>query len=356
MAIALVLAACAGPTVSATPAASAAPQRTATPTPMPTQNIFGMLDMMGGAPPATVFALAGGRVRAVRLLDHFVKYEIALGRGAQLIVSADATRLYVADQPDSAAVPGVRLRAFDVATGAERAAATGDGVPSMLVGGAGSGALALDPRGRLLVLRGDGGSAWVDAYDGASLRLDERRLLEAPPCADRLVTTDLRVAAVCLRDATAAIRVGSGTVTRRLAPRALAGVVATQDASIVAVTTDGELFRLAPGSAEAVAISAEEGRADVPLDGLAATEGLLVLARGGAAPAVRVVSGGGFLPPGGRVFAIPVAPSRGILAWWPFAYFTSGGALYHVDLRSGTVERMAAGFEDDAVAAAIAPR
>lgn len=40
-------------------------------------------------------------------------------------------------------------------------------------------------------------------------------------------------------------------------------------------------------------------------------------------------------------------PTSGPIASWPFACFTGGGALSHVDLGTGTVERMTGGFEGE---------
>ncbi len=357
-ALPLALAACGSTAAPAGPvAASAAPTATARPTPaaIPTLDIF---QLMGGAPATTVFALAGSRVRAVRLLDHFVKYEIAVAGGAQLLVSADGTRLVVADQPES----GVRLRAFDMATGRELLSPGDDGIHAMLVAAPGRGALAEDGSGRILVLKSDGGSSWVDAYDGSSLRLVQRRYAEAlpfagepAPCADRLLLAGPRIALVCLGRGTATVVTpGGGEATlARLAPGVIAGAAALYDGSIVAVTPAGEVYRWRPSAPEATVYGKAVGDGPVPRDGIAVTEDQVVVARGGGASSVQIVPGSGRAS---RPLPVPVAPSGGLLVASPYAYFTGGGALYHVDLNTGAVERMTGGFEDDAVPAALVAR
>ncbi len=344
LAFALVLVACAAPatTVATAPTSTLPPHAT----PAPSVNIF---DMMGGAPPATVFALAGSTVRAVRLLDHFVKYEIPTAGGGQLLVSSDLTRLYVADQPGS----GVRLRAFEVATGRELAAAQ-DEVPTKLM------SLAEGVSGRILVLGTDGRRIWVDAYDGATLRpaardVVERRVLTPAWCGDlRLVATGVRVAIVCLDDGTATVAVGSTTAEPRLAPGPIAGVAALdRDGTLVAVTPAGEVWRLRPGASEPEAAGRAAGTGEVPRDGLAASVGIVIVARGGAEPTVQAMLQDGA---SSGPLRIPVTPTRGLLVSWPFAYFTGAGALYHVDLGTGTVERMAGGFEGEVIPAALAPQ
>lgn len=358
IALALVLAACGGVAAPAGPAA-ASPSATVrasqrTPTPIPTLNIF---QLMGGAPATTVFAL-GARIRAVRLLDHFVKYEIAVERGAQLLVTTDGTRLVVADQPGS----GVRLRVFDVAAGGELASQADDGVPAMLVAGRGRGALAEDANGRLLVLKVDGRSAWVDAYDGASLRLVARRLVEAvpdgnepAPCAERLVVAGSRILLVCLRNgiATVATPGGGAPVRVRLAPGEIAGAVAVSGGdSVVAVTPAGQAYRWRRADLEVEPYGTAAGSGPVPRDGIAVAEDQVVVARGGDTPSVQILPSVG----ASRPLPVPAAPTGGLLASSPFAYFTSAGALYHVDLNTGNVERMTGGFENDAVPAALVAR
>jgi hypothetical protein len=77
------------------------------------------------------------------------------------------------------------------------------------------------------VLKTDGRTGWVDAYDGASLRLVERRAFEtvlAEICADRLLFANGRIAVVCLLDGRAAGgAVGGAVLHVRLAPGELAG-------------------------------------------------------------------------------------------------------------------------------------
>lgn len=355
LAFALVLAACGGAAAPARPvAASASAPPSAAATPIPTQNIF---QLMGGAPATTIFALAGGRVRAVRLLDHFVKYEIAVEGGAQLLASSDGLSLVVVDQPG----PGVRLRAFEVASGKELASSRDDDVPAMLVAGPGRGALAADASGRILVLKADGRTAWIDAYDGASLRLVQRRLVEAlpsgrgPACAERLVLAGPRVALVCLRDGSATVATlgGGAAVPARLASGEIAGAAASSFGdSILAVTPAGEVYRWQPAAAEAALYGKAAGEGPVPRDGLAVVEDQVVVARGGSAPSVQIVT----LYGASRPLPVPAAPAAGLLASSPFAYFTRAGTLYHVDLNTGNVERMTGGFEDDAAPAAIVAR
>lgn len=357
LAFALVLAACGG---GATPPGSvaASPARSTpippTATPIPTQNIF---QLMGGAPATTIFALAGGSVRAVRLLDHFVKYEIPVEGGAQLLASSEGARLVVADQPG----PGVRLRAFEVASGKELASSRDDAVPAKLVGGPGRGALAADASGRILVLKADGRTAWVDAYDGTSLRLVQRRLMEALPsgsepaaCAERLLLSGPRIALVCLRDGSATVFTlgGASGVRARLAPGEIAGAVALSDGSLAAVTPDGRAYRWRPSAPEPARYGMASGEGPVPRDGVALAEDQLVVARGGSAPSIQIVSEYGAPSP----LRVPAVPAGGILASSPFAYFTSGSTLYHVDLNTGNVERMTGGFDGDAVPAELVAR
>lgn len=351
LAFALTFAACGGAVPAGPQAANASRSSSAvaTQTPIPTLNIF---QLMGGAPATTVFALAGTRVRAVRLLDHFVKYEIAVMPGAQVLVSADGTRLVIADQPG----PGVRLRAFDVATGKEQASPGDDGVPAKLVAGPGRGAVAQDPTGRILVLKADGRTGWVDAYDRTSLRLVERRVFEtlpaAVPCAERLLSANGRIALVCLRDGTATVgAVGVQAAHVQIAPQ-LAGAAMLYDGSLVGVTPAGDVYRLAPSAREATLYGKASGDGPVPPDGIAVAEDQVIVARTGSTPSIQIVPSAGT----SRPLPVPAAPAGGLLASSPFAYFTSGGALYHVDLNTGNVERMTGGFEDDAVPAALLAR
>lgn len=346
--LALVLAACgsaAAPVSGAAP--SQPPQPSPTATPIPTLNIF---QLMGGAPATTVFAFAGTRVRAVRLLDHFVKYEIAVNGGTQLLATLNGASLVVADQPGA----GIRLRAFDVATGTERTSAVDDAVPAKLVAsGSGRGSLAEDKSGRILALKSNGAGSWVDAYDGTSLRLVQRRVIETQGCAERLLAANDTTAIVCLRDGTATVGVAGGTTAfARLAPGELAGAVILQDGSLAGVTSAGDVYRLRPPNGDAGRYGRASGDGQIPRDGIAVAEEQIVVARGGSTPSVQIVPVSGT----SRPLPVPVTPAGGLLAASPFAYFTSAGALYHVDLNTGNVERMTGGFENDAVPAALVAR
>jgi hypothetical protein len=120
------------------------------------------------------------------------------------------------------------------------------------------------------------------------------------------------------------------------------------DGSLAGVTPGGDVYRLAP-SREATPYGKTSGDGPVPRDGITVAEDQIVVARAGATPSVQIVPSTGT----SRPLPIPAAPAGGLLASSPFAYFTSAGALYHVDLNSGNVERMAGGFEGDAVPAAL---
>lgn len=336
--------------------ASPTPSRAAAASPTPT---FNMADMMGFYPQQTVFIADVDKVSAVTLLNHFTRYSIATRGIAEVAIDASTAEswFYVLDGMEAAAarIDGavVRLRAFDLQTGTERASRTDLGLVSGW-----KRALATAADGRLLVLKADGRHAWVDAYERLTLK-PLGTVMEKAGCGDRLLASGARLAIVCLATGEVALDSLRGAGTSTIDTLAgLVGAAMAQDGTVWVVSADRKLGSIAFGETNLTKVpwpSAWMG-AVLP-DSLALVSGM------GSAPGSAVATGsptaliaqtdtdGTWL----RVLATSVmapresirlagrlggAPQFGIMALYPFAYFISGGSVRHVQIDQGMLETM----------------
>lgn len=345
----LLVAAVCGPAATrptGSPAATAALR--ASPTP-----IFNVDDMMGGSfSPATVFAHVGNEIAAVKLQNHFVPFRIPVSGKPHAVVSPDGSRLYVADRKDGR----TRVRAFDAATGVEvSSAALGDEALADDV------AIAQDRPDRLLLLVKAGTGVRVDAVGTSAL--GTAVALYKSPCGDRILASANRVAVVCYSAGMMSI----GAVTSGNGPLEgpQGGMISVPGAPIVASamladgglvigTTSGKLHRVNSGARVLVDGPELPGDSTMPEAIVAADDQrFVVLARtANGATASTYDARSGVLNGGPFVVATRV---RHAVALWPFAYFAGPDpGLWHVDLRSGLVERMAA--PTDAVPLTVSAR
>ncbi len=307
-------------------------------------------DMMGLYATQTVFVADGEKISAVTLLNHFTRYTIPTNGKAQ--VAADAYGAYTATGINAGGwlyvldgivdVPGpLRLRTFDI-SGVERASRTDIGNVA-----ATHRSLAVTIDGRVLVLKSAGGRSWVDAYESLSLK-PQGTVMEKAGCGDRLVASGFRVAIVCL--ATGQIAVdglrGGGTVLVDGALPNLAGVTMGDDGTIYAVTADRKLAVISPNATKLSPLPwPSEWTGTVLPDTLSVATGsssvvLAQLAEDGAwlrTFAANNLTQRQSLRLAGRLEG---APQFGLLALAPFAYYTSGGSVRHVEISSGMLETM----------------
>jgi hypothetical protein len=323
-----------------------------TPSPTPT---FNMDDMMGFYPQQTVFIADVEKISAVTLLNHFTRYTIATRGKAEVTVdgsvSSPITWLYVLDGIESSPL---RLRTFDLQTGIERASRSDIGTvasPHRAMASVGD--------GRVLVLKADARRAWIDAYERLTLK-PLGTVMEKAGCGDRLLASQARLAIVCLATGEIAVNAlrGSGTSTVDTALSGLAGAAMAQDGTVWVVSANRQLGSIAFGETNLTKVPWPSAWTGTVLpDSLALVSGM------GYAPGSAVATGspdaliaqtdtdGSWL----RVLATNVvapreslrlagrltgAPQFGIMALYPFAYFTSGGTVRHVEIRSGMVETM----------------
>ena len=324
--------------------ASATPARVAAASPTPT---FNMDDMMGFYPQQTVFVADAEKVSIVTLLNHFTRYSIPT-RGVAEVATDTSTAeswLYILDGMEAAAarIEGavVRLRAFDLQTGTERATRTDLGLVSGW-----KRALATVGDGRILVLKSDARHAWVDAYERLTLK-PLGMVMEKLGCGDRLLASQARVAIVCLATGEVAIDTLRGAGTSVIgAPPGLAGAAMDHGGTIWLVSADRQLGavpadavtlrRLEWPSAWGGTVLADSLAVATGADSLVLaqtdTEGswLRVLATNVVAPRTSVRLAG----------RLTGAPQFGVMALYPFAYFTSSGSVRHVEIQSGMLETM----------------
>jgi DNA-binding beta-propeller fold protein YncE len=329
--LALVVAAACGPAATtATPPSATqtgVAARPATPTPI---NVD---DMMGGSlSPATVFAQVGNEIVAVKLQNHFVPYRIPVSGKPHAVVSPDGSRLYVADRKDGR----IRLRTFDASSGVEVTSATLGDEP--LAPGL---ALSQDRPDRLLLLVEAGTGVRVDAVP-ASLASAAVGVFKSQ-CGDQLLASATRIAIVC-GSALSVAGVGEGSAFRSVTgtlsvpagPISASAMLA--DGTIVLGTGSGKLH-LIRGDAAALVPGPEIVGGTIVAIAPAGDDRYVVFARSETRSSAMMydarsgrLSGGPF-PLTGQV--------RHGVALWPFAYFAgSEPGLWHVDLRSGNVERM----------------
>jgi hypothetical protein len=327
---------------------AAAPSATRAASPSATQPI-NVDDMMGLYATQTVFVADAGKVSAITLLNHFTRYTIATKGKAQ--VAADAYSIFGAPTSPNAGAwlyvldgieaGPVRLRTFDVG-GTERASRSDVGSVASVNRSLG---IAID--GRVLVLKSDARRAWIDAYEGLTLK-PLGTVMEKAGCGDRLLASGSRVAIVCL--ATGQIAVdglfGGGTARIEGALASLAGATMADDGTIYVVTADRQLAVVSPSATKLSPLPwPSEWTGTVLPDTIAVAAGspsvvLAELADDGAwlrVFASNNISQRQSLRLAGRLAG---APQFGLLALYPFAYFASGGSVMHVELNSGMLETM----------------
>jgi len=347
-AVAIALIACGGADTSRLGPA-AAPSATVAAAPSATQPI-NLDDMMGLYATQTVFVADGEKISAITLLNHFTRYTIPTNGKAQAATDAYGSFaapsvnaggwLYVLD--GIVDVPGpLRLRTFDI-NGAQVASRTDIGSVAST-----HRSLALTIDGRVLVLKSVGGRSWVDAYESLTLK-PQGTVMEKSGCGDRLLASGSRVAIVCLATGQIAVdglRGGGTTVLGATLPN-LAGVTMAEDGTIYAVTADRKLAVVSPNTTTLSPLPwPSEWSGTVLPDTLAAASGsssvvLAELADDGAW--LRVFAANNLtqrtsLRLAGRLEG---APQFGVLALAPFAYYTSGGSVRHVELSTGMLETM----------------
>ena len=349
-AAATALVACGGVATGPIGPASAAPY-TAAPTPSATP--YNLDDMMGLYAQQTVIVADVEKISAITLLNHFTRYTIPTNGKAQVAIDAYVTFgtppstnaggwTYVLD--GIVDVPGpLRLRTFDL-NGVERASRSDIGSVAST-----HRALAVAIDGRVLVLKSDGRHAWVDAYESLTLK-PQGTVMEKAGCGDRILASGSRVAIVCLSAGQIAVDTlrGGGTALidspKDLGP--LAGAAMAEDGTIYAVTGDRRLAFVAPNVTKFSLLQwPSEWTGSVLPDTLSVAIGStsVVLA--------QLADDGSWL----RVFAsnniaqrqslrlagrLEGAPQFGVIALAPFAYYTSGGSVRHVELTSGALETM----------------
>lgn len=326
----------------------AAPTATQAASPTATQPI-NVDDMMGLYAQQTVFVADVDGVSAITLLNHFTRYVIPTRNKAQVVADAYSTYgtppsnqtawLYVLDGFDSGSL---RLRTFDLLSGQERASRSDIGSvasPHRAM------ALAID--GRVLVLKTDARRAWVDAYEPLTLT-PQGTVMEKPGCGDRLLASGSRVAIVCLATgqiAVDALRGGGTSLIDGSLPN-LAGATMADDGTIYAVTADRQLAVVSPNATKLSPLPwPSEWTGTVLPDTLSVATGsssvvLAELAEDGAW--LRVFASNNLTQRMSHLLAgrLTGAPQFGLVALSPFAYFTSGGSVRHVELSSGMLETM----------------
>lgn len=329
-ALLLLVAAACGPAATrpaGSPAATAPLRAAATATP-----IINVDDMMGGSfVPATVFTLVGSEIHAVKLQNHFTPFRIPVAGRAQALVSLDGARLYVLDRTDGS----TRVRALDAVTGAEIGSTT---LPEEPADGL---AIAQDRIDRVLVLVKAGSGVRVEQIGTSPLA--PRGGISKAECGDRLLASQSRIAIVCSTASRIAMDTLVGQTPRIDVPGGpIVASAMLADGGLVIGTAAGKLHRVKSADSALIDGPALPSGATIP-EAIAASDDqrFVVFARtaGGATigtyDARSGVLNGGPFPVSVRV--------RHAVALWPFAYFAGADpGLWHVDLRSGLVERMAA--------------
>ena len=309
------------------PAATASLRAAATAT--PTINVD---DMMGGSfVPATVFTLAGSEIHAVKLQNHFTPFRIPVSGKAHAVVSLDGARLYVLDRKDGS----TRIRALDAATGAEIGSTTLAEEPADGL------AIAQDRIDRVLVLVKAGSGVRVEEI--ATSPLAVRGGISKAECGDRLLASQSRIAIVCASASKIAIDTLVGQTARVEVPGGpIVASAMLADGGLVVGTTAGTLHRVKRGDLALIDGPELPNGATVP-EAIVASDGqrFAVFARTASGATVSTYDARSGVLNGGP-FAVTTRVHHAV-ALWPFAYFAGPDpGLWHVDLRSGLVERMAA--------------
>jgi hypothetical protein len=310
-------------------------------------------DMMGAFPPTTFFVVRPGQVTAVALLNHATRYSITLdNKGADapvaLAVSPELQRVYVMDQLQS----GVRLRWFDVVTGAEGASRTIADATLVKTTSAHA-TLAFDgSRFELYALLQRGATRAVEQIDAKSLDV-KRRVLGDLRCGDRLLAAGGRIVMACMDEGLVVL---DGTRSEKLSTFPLVALAMLPDGTLMGGARDARLVKLAKEATQLEPIDTLRIR-DLTLlpDGLAA-QGTCCFVAAAVRPGQDRV-GVTLLQGALTLVSFPQsdAPRDGILVQPPFAYYTIGRAARHIDIQQGFAEVMAT-FDVDVKPGAVADR
>lgn len=326
----LLILACGGVATLTAPSQSAAVRSS---TPIPQIDVY---DMMGAFPPATFFVVTPASVKAVALLNHATKYTIPVDKGdAQVAVAAASQLVYVMDQTST----GVRLRSFDVATGAERASRVMP-LATLLSTDSAHATLAVDAStGEVFALVGQGALRAIEQFDGNTLN-PVRRVLGDLVCGDRVLAAAGRLVLACMDDGGLVTwEPGGGRKFR--ADAALVALAMLPDGTLMAGSADARLWRLAVGGATLERIDTLKERGTSLLKDGIASQGnccfLFGVVEGVTNPQVRVLAGGYTL----LLFPEAQRPQGGILLQPPFAYYAVGSQARHIDIQQGFGEMMA---------------
>jgi hypothetical protein len=290
-------------------------------------------DMMGGFPAATFFVLTGdGKLNAVALLNHALKYTIDASMTAQVATSGGF--IYVADEDKN----GARVRWIDQSTGAVLATRLEPG-RTLVPTGIGHGGIAVESTtGRVLVLYLDGDRRVLEAYEPYSLRPLGRRLEST--CGDRVLAGAGRVVVPCFAAGT--LIVNDGTSDTQVVDPGLGPLVAAAmsfDGATLVGRDDGTLVRIGPQNVTAEKIEPFRPATLVP-DGIASPEvGQFVVALSTSDRDIGVSE----TRSSQRYLSFPAqqAPRGGVLAQGQFAFWiTALGEARHIDLLQGFHETM----------------
>ena len=302
------------------------------PAAMPTATID-VSDMMGAFPAATFFVVTGnGKLNAVALLNHALKYSIDASTTAQ--VASAGGFIYVADEDKN----GVRVRWIDQVNGTVLATHLEPG-RTLFPTGIGHGGIAVESTtGRVLVLYLEGDRRILEAYEPYSLRPLSRRL-EAS-CGDRVLTGAGRVVVPCFAAGT--IIVNDGTSDTQVMNPGLGPLVAAAmsvDGTTLVGRDDGALARIPPQTTTIEKVEPFRPATLVP-DGIASPEGgTFVVALSTSDRDISVSE----TRSSQRYLSFPAqqAPRGGVLAQGQFAFWiTALGEARHIDLVQGFHETM----------------
>ena len=329
----LALAACGGGT---RPQAIASPTHPPTLSPTPVINVD---DLMGLVAQQTVFVAANDTLSAVTLLNHYVRYTIPTNGHAQVTTDLTGGWLYVLDH----AADGIaRLRLFDTASGTERGATILG--PSIIASDRRALATAADGRVLVLyadrVLNADRQRVWVSAYEALTMT-PLGTVLEKAGCGDRLLEAAGWTAIVCLAGGEIALLDAHGDrATIAGVPSPLAAATMTGDGTIYVATADQRLGVVARGATKLVELPWPSDWSGAVLPDALAVSGAygIVGERDAGRAYVRLFETANL----SHRFSFPLAaaPEGGMLALFPFAYYTAEGKIRHVDLTSGRLESM----------------
>ena len=299
-------------------------------TPIPTIDVS---DMMGGFPAATFFVLTSdGKMNAVALLNHAMKYSIDASTTAQ--VASSGSFIYIADEDKN----GARVRWVDQASGTVLATRLEPG-RTLFPTGVGHGGIAVESTtGRVLVLYLDGDRRVLEAYEPYSLRPLGRRLESS--CGDRVLTGAGRVVLACLAAGTLVVNDGSSdTRVMNLGLGPLVAAAMSLDGTTLVGRDDGTLARIPPQTANVERVEPFRPAALVP-DGIASSDGgMFVVALSTNDRDIGISE----TRSSQRYLSFPAqqAPRGGILAQGQFAFWiTALGEARHIDVLQGFHETM----------------